>query len=98
MNFRKVMAGIALTGALFAIGAGSASAATQYPVQGGTWNYGYNGSGVYSDYFNGSICHGSSVYTDWGASVSIDTIAGKWANAWHTGNIWTNNSFYYRTC
>ncbi|XAS69264.1 lactococcin 972 family bacteriocin [Micrococcaceae bacterium Sec5.7] len=96
MNVKKVMAGVALTGALVTAGAGAANAWTQWPVEGGTWNYGYN-AGVYSDYIN-STCHGSSVYTDWGNSISVNTPPDKWANAWHTGNTWTHNSWYYRTC
>jgi lactococcin 972 family bacteriocin len=98
VEIKKVIASVALTGALLTVGAGAANAWTQYPVQGGTWNYGYNGTGVYSDYYNAGLCHGSSVYTDWGASISVDTAPGKWANAWHTGNTWTHNSWYYRIC
>lgn len=40
MNVKKVMAGVALTGALVTAGAGAANAWTQWPVEGGTWNYG----------------------------------------------------------
>lgn len=40
MNLKKTLAGIALTGALCSV-AGAAVAGTQYPAEGGTWNYGY---------------------------------------------------------
>ncbi|MDQ0029864.1 lactococcin 972 family bacteriocin [Arthrobacter bambusae] len=96
MDLKKTVAGIALTGALCSV-AGTAVAGTQYPAEGGTWNYGYN-IGIYSDYMHGSRCHGSSVRNDWGYNSSINTAGGYWANAWHSGNIWTHNSWYHRVC
>lgn len=68
MNMKKALAGLALTEALSSV-AGTAVAATQYPVQGGQWNYGFNGVGIYSDYLHGSQCHGSSVWNDWGGTT-----------------------------
>jgi lactococcin 972 family bacteriocin len=97
MNLKKTMATVALTGTLAVAGASAANAWTQYPVQGGTWNYGYHW-GIYSDYLNNTLCHGSSVQNDWGYNSSINTAPGYWAQASHTGNVWTNNRWYYRTC
>ncbi|MDQ0030440.1 hypothetical protein J2S89_002266 [Arthrobacter bambusae] len=48
MKAKRVMASLALTGVLAATGAVAANAWTQYPAEGGTWNYGYN-TGIYSD-------------------------------------------------
>lgn len=97
MKAKQIVATLTLTGVLCSI-AGTAVAATQYPTQGGTWNYGLNGAGAYSDYYHGSLCHGSSVYTDWDNDRSIDVVPGRWANAFAWGNWWTNNRYYYRTC
>ncbi|MGO4586217.1 lactococcin 972 family bacteriocin [Arthrobacter sp. 2RAF6] len=97
MNMKKALAGLALTGALSSV-AGTAVAATQYPVEGGHWNYGFNGVGIYSDYFHGSRCHGSSVWNDWGNNRSIDVSPGQWSNSWLGATPWTNNKYYYRVC
>ena len=75
-----------------------ANAATQYPVEGGTWNYGLAaGVHAYSDYLV-NRCHGSTVITDWGTSATINTRAGYWSNASHRASIFTNNKYYYRVC
>lgn len=44
------------------IGMGNvARAATQYPPEGGQWNYGFGVLGSYSDYLNSQVTHGSTV-------------------------------------
>ncbi|MDQ4503850.1 lactococcin 972 family bacteriocin [Sinomonas sp. ASV322] len=96
MKAKKVMAGLALTGLLTTTGAAAANAWTQYPNEGGTWNYGYNG-GIYSDYLV-DRCHGSTVVNDWGTQRTAETWPGRWSNAWHTATIWTNNRWYYWVC
>lgn len=96
MKAKRLLASLALTGVLATTGAVAANAWTQYPVEGGTWNYGYN-TGIYSDYLVGT-CHRSSVQNDWGYNTSINTAPNQWSNAWHTGNIWTNNRWYYGVC
>lgn len=58
--------------------AGVASAAT-VNIGGGTWTYGV-GANVYSNYYHGSVCHGSSVQGRYYAS-SGNTRAGVWARA-----------------
>ena len=75
-----------------------ASAVTQYPAQGGTWNYGLAGGvRAYSDYLV-NRCHGSTVKTDWGNYYTIDTASGYWSNAWHKATPFTNNKYFYRVC
>ncbi|WP_372461208.1 lactococcin 972 family bacteriocin [Arthrobacter alkaliphilus] len=96
MKAKRVMASLALTGVLATTGAVAANAWTQYPAEGGTWNYGYN-TGIYSDYLVGR-CHRSSVQNDWGYNSSINVAPNQWSNAWHTGTIWTNNRWYYGVC
>jgi lactococcin 972 family bacteriocin len=86
MTAKRILAGLALTGALCSV-TGTAVAATQYPVQGGTWNYGLNGAGAYSDYYHGSVCHGSSVYTDWDNDRSIDVAGGRVVERFRFGQL-----------
>ncbi|MEA5456469.1 lactococcin 972 family bacteriocin [Sinomonas sp. JGH33] len=96
MNAKKVMAGLALTGLLTTTGAAAANAWTQYPNEGGTWNYGYHW-GIYSDYLV-DRCHRSSVKNDWGYNSSIRVAPGEWSNASLKATYWTNNRWYYDIC
>lgn len=59
-KLRKPVAAIALAGSVLVGGAAAAHATIEY-VGGGTWDHGVNSSIVWSDYYHGSRCHGSSV-------------------------------------
>lgn len=77
---------------------GTAYAATEYPIEGGQWNYGFEWGWATSDYYNESVCHGASVYNDWGNDRSVDTAPGYWAESAIQATPWTGNQYYYRTC
>lgn len=96
MNIKRTIAALALTGALSGV-AGAAVADTQYPADGGQWNYGFTGVDIYSDYL-AYRCHGSSVMNDWGYNSSINVASGYWSNARLGATPWTHNSYYYRVC
>ena len=97
MSLRKTLAVIGLVGMLGST-ATAAYANTQYPNEGGTWNYGLAaGVRAYSDYMVGR-CHGTTVINDWGNNRSIDTAANQWASSAMNATIWTNNHYYYRVC
>lgn len=97
MRTKKIIVTAALNVALGLGGAAAANAATQYPNEGGTWNYGLAVSRVYSDYLV-NRCHGTTVGNDWGDNRSIDVAADRWANSAIGGTPWTNNKYYYRVC
>jgi len=97
MSMKKILATVFLVGALCSTTA-AANAATQYPVEGGTWNFGLSaGVHAYSDYLVGK-CHGTTVINDWGTNRSVETAANQWANASHEATAWTNNHYYFRVC
>ncbi|MFZ4893898.1 lactococcin 972 family bacteriocin [Plantibacter sp. Mn2098] len=97
MSMKRALATIGLIG-LLSSGAVAAYADTQYPVEGGQWNYGLAGGvHAYSDYLV-DRCHGTTVENDWGVNRSIDTAANKWSNASHAATPLTNNHYYYRVC
>jgi lactococcin 972 family bacteriocin len=97
MSMTKTLATIALIGGLSAT-ATAAYANTQYPIEGGTWNYGLAaGVHAYSDYLVDK-CHGTTVINDWGTNRSINTAANQWANSALGATIWTHNKYYYRVC
>ncbi|MEU2614564.1 lactococcin 972 family bacteriocin [Micromonospora sp. NPDC007271] len=107
---KAALAGVALSAALMGAVAGPAAAwvsvgaKTQYPSEGGTWEYGFWDVKLRS-YYTVNKCHGSTVvkYIDGketNRSRSIDTVSGKKSIA----EISTVNSagleasYYYRTC
>ena len=97
MSLKKTLAAVGLVLALTGSGA-AAYGATQYPNEGGTWNYGLAaGVHAYSDYYVGK-CHGSTVINDWGTSKSIDTAKNKWSQASLRATAFTSNKYYYRVC
>lgn len=97
MLTKKILAAILLIGALCSTGT-TAHAITQYPVEGGTWNYGLSaGVHAYSDYYV-NRCHGTTVSNDWGTNRSINTAANKWASSSYRATIFTSNKYYYRVC
>lgn len=95
---RKVLAGIT-TIALTLGAATGAFAATRYPAEGGTWEYGNGWTSAWS-YYTADRCHGSSIYRN-GAKVSrsIDTAPGETSDAYTNHAPWTDGyHFYYRVC
>ncbi|MEY2848551.1 MAG: hypothetical protein RI885_1216 [Actinomycetota bacterium] len=77
---------------------------TQYPTQGGTWQYGFSNSALRS-YYTVSACHGTTVQKLDGGSIvstarSVDTASGKKSIA-EIGTINYPNldaNYYYRVC
>ncbi|WP_415966750.1 lactococcin 972 family bacteriocin [Faecalitalea cylindroides] len=69
------------------------SAATQYPPEGGVWNYGINLSGSYSAYLHPNLYHGSTVNHN-GNKYASQAPAGSWSNALARG-IYAGCAFYY---
>ena len=97
MKIKKIIAATALAGALCSVGI-AANATTQYPNEGGTWNYGLSvGVHQYSDYLV-NRCHGTTVINDWGTVKSVNTIKDQWARASQKATSFTHNKYYYRVC
>lgn len=67
-------------------------AATQWPPEGGQWNYDY-GVGAYSDYMNSSVLHCSTVVAN-GTSNYASAPAGSWFQALMSF-FYSGASFYY---
>ena len=72
---------------------------TQYPAEGGTWEYGFWNAKVRS-YYTVDRCHGSTVILNGNEVRSADTqpgkksIAEKWALQWPSND----DRYYYRVC
>ncbi|MFG2330383.1 lactococcin 972 family bacteriocin [Streptomyces sp. NPDC048604] len=85
------------TGALVMAAATPALATIEYPSAGGTWDYGTNSSIVWSDYYHGGRCHGSTSvgsYTD----RSPNTSAGYWSITSAPERDGVADKSYYRVC
>lgn len=73
---------------------------TQYPSEGGQWNYGFYDIRIRSEYSHPSLCHGSTVVYDGQTVRSINTAAGYFSNA-STGGYnhrLAEDAYYYRIC
>ncbi len=83
--------------ALLVAAPGVAFATTQYPSQGGTWEYG-NGQITAYSYYTVNKTHGSSIYRDGKAqSVSAKTVAGQKSIAEKKHAPWTGGfSYFYK--
>ena len=72
---------------------------TQYPAEGGPWEYGFWDAKVRS-YYTVDRCHGSTVVLNGNTVRSVDTAAGeksiaeKWAVQWPSHD----DRYYYRVC
>lgn len=72
---------------------------TQYPAEGGTWQYGFWDAKVRS-YYTVNRCHSSTVVLNGNTVRSVDTAAGKksiaekWALQWPSHD----DHYYYRVC
>lgn len=97
---RKKTRAALLTAALILGSAGAAFATTQYPAEGGTWEYGNGVTSAWS-YYTVDLCHGSSIKNADGILVarSVDTAAGKRSNAYINHAPFASGfHFYYRVC
>ncbi|TKI69143.1 hypothetical protein FC756_09690 [Lysinibacillus mangiferihumi] len=72
---------------------------TQYPNEGGTWQYGFWNAKVRS-YYTVDRCHGSTVELNGNQSRSIDTRAGERsiAELWAVQHPRHVDQYYYRVC
>ncbi len=72
---------------------------TQYPNEGGTWQYGFWNAKVRS-YYTVDRCHGSTVELNGNQSRSVDTVAGKTSIAELFAVQYPNHvdRYYYRVC
>ncbi|MCX5178335.1 lactococcin 972 family bacteriocin [Streptomyces virginiae] len=95
MQIKRSMKIAVATGALIVAGAAPALATTAY-VGGGEWNYGAGTATVWSDYYHGSKCHGS---TSVGAYIDSDEAAkGSWSITSAKVKLSGNNSYYNTSC
>lgn len=83
--------------AVLAVGMAGPALATVKKIDGGTWDYGTGSGRVWSYYYHGSKCHGSSVTGASGLVRSPDTRAGSWSYASDRDTIWVDHA-YYRFC
>ena len=92
---RKITA--CATGLALALGSFTAAQAAVHQVGGGTWNQGVNSTTVWSHYYHGGKCHGSTAVGK--ATVkSGNTRAGKWSYASTAKNPRGGNKSYYNFC
>ena len=100
-KFWMGVAGFLASAALVFGVAGSASATTEYPPEGGTWEYGVIEPAstvfVYSHYYHPTTLHRSSVRTTSGTLYrSPDKAGGQWANVDKETGYYNNKAYYYR--
>ena len=88
---------LALAAGAAVLGIAAPAYAQVISIGGGTWDFGENGSTVWSHYYHGSACHGSSVYTNV-VKRSPDTAAGSWARISAAARPWQVDSSYWRHC
>ena len=72
---------------------------TQYPSDGGTWQYGLWSGAVRSEY-TVNRCHGSSVRYNGALQRSVDTAPGRTSLASRSAyqSQYHTDQYYYRTC
>ncbi|MEV7613207.1 lactococcin 972 family bacteriocin [Streptomyces sp. NPDC089799] len=95
MQIKRSMKVAVATGALIIAGAAPALATT-VNVSGGTWDYGAGTATVWSDFYHGSKCHGS---TSVGSYIDSDEAsAGSWSITAAPVKLSGNKSYYNTTC
>ncbi|MEU1898521.1 lactococcin 972 family bacteriocin [Nocardiopsis dassonvillei] len=94
-TLRRAAATLAIAAGLTAGTAGVAAAAVSY-VGGGTWYHGLTSSVVYSDYFHGSRCHGSTAVGRY-TVTSAAYLPGYTSRA-SAPRALSNNESYWRHC
>ncbi|WP_411977184.1 lactococcin 972 family bacteriocin [Streptomyces decoyicus] len=95
MTKRIARLGIAV-GALVLATATPALATITYPPEGGTWDHGADATWVWSDYYHGSKCHGSTSVGEY-TRRSPNTPAGQESFTGVPAKLSGNRS-YYRIC
>ncbi|WP_125773391.1 lactococcin 972 family bacteriocin [Antribacter gilvus] len=93
-TFRRTLASTAVAATLIAGGTTVAVAAVTY-VGGGTWERG-SSTTVWSNYFHGTRCHGSSVQGTYYDSDSRP--AGQWTLASAPTRWWAVDNAYWGYC
>jgi lactococcin 972 family bacteriocin len=96
MRTRNIL-GTAVVLALLSGGlaAGAAFATTEYPAEGGTWNYGVTATYVYSNYYLGSRTHKSTACSNAGCAYSGWVSAGSTSYATMSPSTLGGNTAYY---
>lgn len=95
MRSKRNLKVLVAAGALVIAGATPAMA-TVVNVGGGTWDYGAGTAVVWSDYYHGSKCHGS---TSVGKTIDSDEAAkGSWSITQANVKLSGNKSYYRTTC
>ncbi|MFJ2177289.1 lactococcin 972 family bacteriocin [Streptomyces sp. NPDC101062] len=95
INLKRVVKTAAVSGALV-VAAATPALATVVNVGGGKWDYGAGTAIVWSDYYHGSKCHGS---TSVGQYVDADEAAAKsWSLTQAEVALSGNKSYYSTTC
>ncbi|GAA3852586.1 lactococcin 972 family bacteriocin [Streptomyces sp. NPDC003631] len=83
-------------GALVIAAATPALATITYPAEGGTWDHGAGTAIVWSDYYHGSKCHGSTAV---GKYIDSDEAAsGSWSFAQADVALSGNKAYYNTSC
>lgn len=93
-NMRRVFATVSLAAGITIGSAGAALAVTEY-VGGGAWDHGFMGNDyVYSNYYHGSVCHGSTAVGTYTSRASAPAGSTSYAQAPRANS---NNETYWRT-
>ncbi len=92
---KRTCATLLISAGLTAGAVGVAAAAVEY-VGGGIWDHGLTSSIVYSDYYHGSVCHGSTAVGT--KTVRASAPAGYWSLADAPRDIANNQAYWRTTC
>ena len=82
----------------FALFPTSASAEEDFPAEGGSWQYGDNSFRAYSNYWNPTKTHGSSVNNRFKSDTSPCTQANKWSYSQINVTLGFQSHYHYRLC
>lgn len=96
MVLKKKVLSLLAAGAL-SVGVVGPAAAVVVDAEGGKWDYGNANGIVWSHYYHGSQCHGSSVVGNIRVN-SGNTRPGVWARASAESRWWASDKSYYRKC
>jgi lactococcin 972 family bacteriocin len=92
----KIVARIAAVSGALVVAAATPALATVVSIGGGTWDYGAGTATVWSDYYHGSKCHGS---TSVGEYIDSDEAAkGSWSITSAPAALYGNETYYRTTC
>lgn len=95
VNIKRGIKLAATSGALI-IAAAAPALATVESVGGGTWDHGAGTATVWSDYYHGTKCHGSTAV---GEYIDSDEAAkGSWSFAQASVKLSGNKAYYNTSC